>query len=297
MTFNWTLPYFAPVQSLAARRNSAGPAGATPPAAGSAPPPAAAPTPTPTPSPDPTAAATMSTRTPIAPERFTTPHADGNLRNPDGSYRVKTIELAVEELPQPDGSNHSVTTIGVTIDVRADDRDSALANRAAQTEIIAAYVNAKWTPDAHGSGGTVAAPTLALAIQTHYGPGSEPELISAYGRGTTDEDRAAGKTTLGDHERAHGIAFQQYLEAHPLPTFELKQHPTVEEYRAARDSHMRATNDYVAQMRATVEREGDCVGTRADFCDATSQPTPAAAPAPSVAPLSTTLSTPAAGPQ
>ena len=44
-----------------------------------------------------------------------------------------------------------------------------------------------------------------VKIQTSYNPSAKPADPSAYGRGTTPEDKKAGNTSLGFHESGCGL--------------------------------------------------------------------------------------------
>jgi hypothetical protein len=261
MTFNWTLPYMAAVGSLTEKRRSASPPGA----AKSTPAPAAAPTATPTPTPTPSSTSAPAPLPPLDPKRYSTPH-DGAADNADGSCRLATIQ-------------------GIDVDLLPDARDTSLAPKAAATTIESNYVSAKWEQDPKTGAVTITPPSMHFTIQTSYGEQAGPDWLSQYGRGTLPEEVDAGKNTLEFHEGSHGAACVQYLRDHPLPVFELQPGATIEQYRVARDTHEQAMNSYVTQMRAAVERDGDCVGTPAgpSVCGtatgAAAAPTPTPTPA------------------
>ena len=47
----------------------------------------------------------------------------------------------------------------------------------------------------------------------------KPKTLPLMARGTTEEDKAAGNTTLGFHEGQHGLDYIKYLKENPLPQF------------------------------------------------------------------------------
>lgn len=59
---------------------------------------------------------------------------------------------------------------------------------------------------------------ITVSIQTTYARKAHATDTSAYGRGTTDDDKNAGNTTLGFHEQCHREDFIDYLQENPVPT-------------------------------------------------------------------------------
>ncbi|MEL6475694.1 MAG: DUF4157 domain-containing protein [Pseudomonadota bacterium] len=69
--------------------------------------------------------------------------------------------------------------------------------------------------------------SYSLKLRTHYGKKAKAADSSAYGRGTSAEDKAGAKSisrslTLGHHEGEHGLAVMRYLRNNPLPDFSQK---------------------------------------------------------------------------
>jgi hypothetical protein len=87
-----------------------------------------------------------------------------------------------------------------------------------------------------------------IQIQTLYGPNSKPEGNSAYGRGTTAQDRFAGNTTLGFHESCHRQDFLDYLRSTPFPQHPGKLGLTRAAYIAAHRRFEAAVADYFKRM-------------------------------------------------
>lgn len=105
-----------------------------------------------------------------------------------------------------------------------------------------------------------------FTIRTIYGPKVTAESESAYGRGTTKEDVAAGDTSLGFHEGNHGLDFINHLKSEPLPKPEIYVGMSVKDYNAAIRTYDIALKGYVTQMDNASEKKTDCVGEKADFC-------------------------------
>ncbi|MDP1880898.1 MAG: hypothetical protein Q8K60_08160, partial [Parachlamydiaceae bacterium] len=62
---------------------------------------------------------------------------------------------------------------------------------------------------------------VTVTIQTFYNKESNPDSNSGYGRGTTEQDKKRGATTLRFHEGSHGKDYIDYLKANPLPLFKV----------------------------------------------------------------------------
>jgi hypothetical protein len=77
----------------------------------------------------------------------------------------------------------------------------------AKTEIV-------WSVKADGKKGTA---TVEIGTQTTYRDPKDKGGTSAYGRGTTAEDKKAGNTSVGFHEQQHRNALEQYMNDHPPP--------------------------------------------------------------------------------
>lgn len=62
-------------------------------------------------------------------------------------------------------------------------------------------------------------PHLLAMVRTLFGPGYDPTNTSGYGRGTTSDDKAAGRTSLRFHESSHGQDWFDFLAANAPPVF------------------------------------------------------------------------------
>jgi hypothetical protein len=88
------------------------------------------------------------------------------------------------------------------------------------------------------------APKITASIQTTYASGASPSGKSAYGRGTTDDDKKKGNVTLGFHESCHRQDHQDYIKNHALPVFGGKAGQSVDDYNAAYDTYVEAVATY-----------------------------------------------------
>jgi len=103
-------------------------------------------------------------------------------------------------------------------------------------------------------------------IKTTYRKGVDPSAPSAYGRGTTEGDVAAGDTSLSFHEHSHAADYRSYIESHDLPEFSADEGMTSSQYRAAQNQFRSDINSYVRDMQNYSAQVTDCVGTPAGFC-------------------------------
>lgn len=106
----------------------------------------------------------------------------------------------------------------------------------------------------------------AMTIQTIYKAGADPNGPSGYGRGTTDEDKKAGTTTLRFHEGSHGTDYLHYLENNALPKLALQKGAKVSDLLTAGKELGKEATNYTTAMGAYSKEQTDCVGTKAPFC-------------------------------
>jgi hypothetical protein len=104
----------------------------------------------------------------------------------------------------------------------------------------------------------------SLEIQTTYAVGgpkavSDPvTATSAYGRGATRADEAAGDTSLRFHESRHGADFLDYLRAHPYRPFQGHIGMTVAHWRAE-ERAFGAAHNASARGLSRLAAKTDCV--------------------------------------
>jgi hypothetical protein len=107
-----------------------------------------------------------------------------------------------------------------------------------------------------------------VKIQTVYGPGATAAQDSAYGRGTTKEDEAAGNTTLGFHESCHRADYLTFLKTKAMPTFGGKVGQTEQQYSAAITALSNAIAKYFTDMDRDSFVRTDEVGYKSSTYDA-----------------------------
>ncbi|MCB0613262.1 MAG: DUF4157 domain-containing protein [Phaeodactylibacter sp.] len=108
-------------------------------------------------------------------------------------------------------------------------------------------------------------PTMPqVIIQTTYGKDSGPEVPSAYGKGTTEEDKAVGTTSLGHHEGSHGSDYLNFLRNNPYPAFPSGVGMQKDAFAAAVQQYKSAREAYSKKMEAFSAKRTDCIGTSID---------------------------------
>jgi hypothetical protein len=131
--------------------------------------------------------------------------------------------------------------------------------------LTVAYLRPTVTPSYTGTGRSrrVASVTLTytLYIKTFYGVNASASDTSAYGRGTTAADIAAGNTTLGFHEGNHGQDFQDYIAQNPLPSITLEVPATIAQYNRAIGAFNTEVSTYFTAMNEHSVAHTDEVGT------------------------------------
>ena len=190
----------------------------------------------------------------------------GKIQRKGPAKKIST-PLGKDAKRKKDGSaTFQVAKINVIVNPDTTTKDKKMAGKA-QTNC-----NLNWkTPSYKFKDGIVTKvdtlPPVNLTIQTVYGPGVTAESSSDYGKGTTKEDREAGKTSLGDHEGSHGLDALQYLKDHPLPVFSGKEGMTVDEYQQAVEKYNQQMQEYQVDVEKNSKEKTDCVGKKADFCE------------------------------
>jgi hypothetical protein len=157
------------------------------------------------------------------------------------------------------GRRFDIGNIGVTLLPDEHSRAPALQCRAKTG--LGFHVSIGAAPTAHGHITRAPVPVVTATIHTIYGPGAAPTATSGYGRGTTAQDVAAGRTTLGFHEGTHGLDFIDAMQSNPPPVLMASPGQTVAEFRAARASYMAALSSYFANIERQSQLATDCVGT------------------------------------
>lgn len=125
---------------------------------------------------------------------ISTPLPSDAIKDPlDGNYYVTRGDVRVEIQSDAHGMDHTETKFHWKITTEP------------------SYTSTAGKIDA------ITTPVVSARIQTEYETGVTPSGPSAYGRGTTTEDKAAGNTSLRFHEGCHGVDFLEYIAANPPP--------------------------------------------------------------------------------
>jgi hypothetical protein len=116
-------------------------------------------------------------------------------------------------------------------------------------------------------------PVITATIQTRYKSSSSPAGKSAYGRGTTEQDKKDGNTSLGFHESCHRQDHMDFVKNNALPKFGGKVGQTIEAYESEVDKYNDAVTKYQDKSAEESEKTTDQVGspTKAEF-DAKNKP-------------------------
>ena len=108
---------------------------------------------------------------------------------------------------------------------------------------------------------------IKIIIQTVYRVGVNKNIVSAYGRGTTTEDKEAGNTSLKFHEGSHGTDYLQYIKQNPYPIFKGKINMEKEVFIEKIEKYRNEKNEYLEKINKYTENNTDCVGKKANFCN------------------------------
>ncbi len=184
---------------------------------------------------------------------------------PEWAFPIQRVAGITADLPteaQVDARGRASVDVGqVSVVVLPDRSNNA---RGAETTIrFAPYRISART--ARGRVTSVTGPGQPVAtIQTVYGRGLRPDVPSAYGRGTTPEDVAAGTTTLGFHEGSHARDYLRFLRENPYPQFAGAIGMSVRDFSTAMADYRREVGRYAARLTAASLQGTDCVGTTID---------------------------------
>ena len=107
---------------------------------------------------------------------------------------------------------------------------------------------------------TKASVSYIIYIKTFYKKGVDKTKSSAYGRGTTEDDKKNKNTSLKFHESRHGQDIQDYITTHPLPKMALKFPATETAYEAAKTVFETAVEQYSLAVQTFSEQHTDEVG-------------------------------------
>lgn len=175
-----------------------------------------------------------------------TPLEAGLTRAPDGTARVQIGNVTVVVRPDQPGA----------AGVEGGETSFALSDRPA----------IPYRYDGRGRITEFQAPPAqtTITIQTRYGPGADPDAPSAYGRGTTERERAVGARSLRVHEGSHGLDYIEFIRTNPFPTFGGRVGMTRREFDAEIRAFDAARAEFHRRMEAFSQARTDCVGVTID---------------------------------
>lgn len=99
-----------------------------------------------------------------------------------------------------------------------------------------------------------------LVIQTTYAANAKPEGPSAYGRGTTAEDKKEGNTSLKYHEGNHGQDYMNYVTDNPFPELVINEPLTQAEYDQAYKDWEASVQEFINGMEQYSKERTDETG-------------------------------------
>jgi hypothetical protein len=159
--------------------------------------------------------------------------------------------------------NLTVRINGIDVIVESDDAlsDPAQANYGGTA--CGVHPDHEPTPflDAAGNVSRYSPPTMLGLLKTSFAPGADPTGRSAYGRGTTETDVAAGNTSLRFHESRHGQDCFDFISRNPVPQFNGPTGVTQAVFDQAVLRWHAAVSDYNDRAAMYSLRNTDCVGT------------------------------------
>lgn len=176
--------------------------------------------------------------------------------------------IAASQTVDATTGNATGTINGVAVTILPDAQDPDLTDHA----VTRAGLNysTSYTQNSSGSRRWGVTVTWTMSIQTFYPAAFGAGAQSGYGRGTTTEDNAGGahlprSTTLGHHEGEHGLAYQRFIAANPLPTFAnpgtAQNKLTVAQFNSEFTAFKAAVCDYTRRMNEYSFQQVDCPGT------------------------------------
>jgi RHS repeat-associated protein len=102
--------------------------------------------------------------------------------------------------------------------------------------------------------------SVTISIRTTYPLNLDPKSPSAYGRGTTDEDKKRGNTSLRFHEGSHGSDFIDFFIQKNFPQFKAFKGMTALEYKESQTKFTDAIISYVRDAQEYSRQKTDETG-------------------------------------
>jgi hypothetical protein len=166
-----------------------------------------------------------------------------------------------QNAPPVVSKDEAKTAGGISVTIKADQSGVAGVTGAATTMALDHGTIPEAETDANGNVSKLLGPmpTITAVVSTRYGTG-KPGDKSAYGRGTTDDDKKNGDTSLGFHESCHRQDAINYLNLHALPKFVWKKGMTPAQWQQAKDDYDNAVDKYQADADGDSVQKTDEVG-------------------------------------
>ena len=147
-------------------------------------------------------------------QKISTPMQDSGEIRTDALGAVEKLEINVGSNVTinvlPDGIDNTIKTPGQT-SVKDNLPKAWFYSVDANGTILEFYKDKKHTTK------LTMPSTIQFTVQTFYRAGVDKSDPSAYGRGTTDADKAAGNTSLQFHEGSHGTDYVDALKGFSFP--------------------------------------------------------------------------------
>ncbi len=158
----------------------------------------------------------------------------------------------------------TVTINGLTVRVMPDTRGGT--ENATSFKFVPPSVQTPGFAHVNGRVTTINGPLPVppvIEIVTNYAQttGDPLTATSAYGRGTTAADTAAGSTSLRFHESRHSDEYLRYIASHPFPTYTGSIGMTVAQFTQAGTAFLGAVATWARDMGHVSNCATDCVGS------------------------------------
>ena len=142
---------------------------------------------------------------------------------------------------------------GVNVVARPDEETPQLERGDAATSMRLVVTN-------RDAVGPTVPPQLQAEVQTFYGPGTDRRGKVSYGRGTTDSDKFAARTSLRFHEGTHGEDWFEFLRRNPPPRFTGHAGMNADEFGRAFQQFGEELGAYNCRALEFSILRSDCVG-------------------------------------
>lgn len=191
-----------------------------------------------------------------------------------GGEPIKKLDDPKISTPIPDKATkdnstgvHKLTINGVEVEIHPD--VFIKGEKGGETAFEMIPQNRSWDGYDMDSDGLITAvknpPNVPkIVIKTTYGLEVKPGDPSAYGRGTTAEDKKAGNTSIRFHEGSHGTDCLKYLADNPFPKFPDGVGMKKADFLKAVEKYTTQRKEFSKKMDEFSEKRTDCVGYTID---------------------------------